>query len=201
VAAGDGASVGAAAPNGLILIADNVRSRRNQVPIGRLSDSFDRRIVLAALGLGVAGTSLALVLLPHSLPVVLPAAALLGGFMSTIYPICVALAHDQIPGDRIVALSSQLILVSGLGSVIGPLIGANLMGRFSIDGVFYFKATAALLLAVLAARRSLTTASPRHRERPFEILAPQAASLAHDPLGASDGFPSPELAGLTSKLD
>jgi MFS family permease len=85
VAAGDGASVGAAAPNGLILIADNVRSRRNQVPIGRLSDSFDRRIVLAALGLGVAGTSLALVLLPHSLPVVLPAAALLGGFMSTIY--------------------------------------------------------------------------------------------------------------------
>jgi hypothetical protein len=97
-----------------------------------------------------------------------------------------------------VALSSQLILVSGLGSVIGPLIGANLMGRFSIDGVFYFMATAALLLA---ARRSLTTASPQHRERPFEILAPQAASLAHDPLGAGDGFPSPDPVGLASKLD
>src|SRR5215471_15047016 len=46
-----------------------------QVPIGRLSDRFDRRIVLAALGLGFAVTAIALVLLPHSLPVVLPAAA------------------------------------------------------------------------------------------------------------------------------
>jgi len=53
-----------------------------QVPIGRLSDRFDRRIVLAALGLGFAGTAAALVFLPHSLPVVLPAAALLGGLES-----------------------------------------------------------------------------------------------------------------------
>jgi MFS family permease len=34
-----------------------------QVPIGRLSDRFDRRIVLAALGLGFAGAAVALVLL------------------------------------------------------------------------------------------------------------------------------------------
>jgi len=47
-------------------------------------------------------------------------------------------------------------------------------------------AAAALLLAVLAASRSLTTASPQHLERPFEILAPQAALLAHDPLGVGD---------------
>jgi len=55
-----------------------------QIPIGRLSDRFDRRIVLAALGFGFAGTAVALVLLPHSLRVILPAAALLGGFMSTL---------------------------------------------------------------------------------------------------------------------
>jgi MFS family permease len=163
-----------------------------QVPIGRLSDRFDRRIVLAALGLGFAGTAAALVFLPHSLRVVLPTAALLGGFMSTLYPVCVAHAHDRMPADRVVAVSSQLILVSGLGSVIGPLIGTNLMARFSIDGVFYFMAAAALLLAVLAAGRSLTTASPPHLDRPFEILAPQAAPLAHDPLGASDEPPSPD---------
>ena len=55
-----------------------------QIPIGRLSDRFDRRIVLAALGFGFAGTAVALVLLAHSLRVILPAAALLGGFMSTL---------------------------------------------------------------------------------------------------------------------
>ena len=38
-----------------------------QVPVGRLSDRFDRRIVLAALGLGFAGTAIALVVLPRSL--------------------------------------------------------------------------------------------------------------------------------------
>ena len=41
-----------------------------QVPVGRLSDRFDRRIVLAALGAGFAGTAVALVLLPHSRPIV-----------------------------------------------------------------------------------------------------------------------------------
>ena len=79
-----------------------------QVPIGRLSDRFDRRIVLAALGLGFAGTAAALVFLPHSLRVVLPTAVLLGGFMSTLYPVCVAYAHDRMPADRVVAVSSRL---------------------------------------------------------------------------------------------
>jgi len=170
-----------------------------QIPVGRLSDRFDRRIVLATLGLGFAGTAVALVLLPHSLPVVLPAAALLGGFMSTLYPVCVTHAHDHIPTDRVVAVSGQLILMSGLGSVIGPLIGTSFMARFSIDGVFYFMAAAALLLAFLAAGRSLTTPPPEHRERSFEILAPQAAPLAHDPFGSSDEPLSPDSVGVPEK--
>ncbi|HEY2226816.1 MAG TPA: MFS transporter, partial [Xanthobacteraceae bacterium] len=96
-----------------------------QVPVGRLSDRFDRRLVLAALAFGFAGTAVALVLLPHSLPVILPAAALLGGFMSTLYPVsvCVAHAHDRMAAGWVVAVSGRLILVSGLGSVLGPLIG------------------------------------------------------------------------------
>ena len=157
-----------------------------QVPVGRLSDRFDRRIVLAVLGLGFAGIAIALVLLPRSLPAVLPAAALLGGFMSTLYPVCIAHAHDRMSADRVVEVSGRMILVSGLGLVFGPLIGWSLMARFKIDGVFYFMAATALLLAFVAAGRSLTTASPKHRERPFEILTPDALPLAHDPDGAFD---------------
>jgi MFS family permease len=120
--------------------------------------------------------------------------------MSTLYTVCVSHAHDRMPADRIVALSGRLILVSGLGSVVGPLIGTSLMARFNIDGVFYFMAAAALLLAFLAAGRSLTTASPQHLERPFETLAPQAASLADDPLGSSDEPPSsPDRVGAASE--
>ena len=158
-----------------------------QIPVGRLSDRFDRRIVLALLSLGFALTALVMVLLPHPLPTILPAAALLGGFMSTLYPVCVAHAHDCMPADRVVAVSGRLILVSGIGSVLGPLIGASLKAHFEIDGVFYFMAAAALLLAGLAGFSGLTTPAPIQREVPFEILAPQAGPLAHDPLDSADG--------------
>ena len=156
-----------------------------QLPVGRLSDRFDRRIVLALLGLGFAGTAVVMVLSPRSLPVLLPEAVLLGGFMSTLYPVCVAHAHDRMPADTVVAVSGRLILVSGLGSVLGPLIGASLMAHFKIDGVFYFMAAAVVLLALVAGLGSLMTLPPRHREMPFEILTPQAGPLAHDPLGTS----------------
>jgi MFS family permease len=131
--------------------------------------------------------------------VILPTAALLGGFMSTLYPVCVAHAHDRMALDWVVAVSGRLILVSGLGSVLGPLIGTSVMARFGIDGVFYFMAAAALLLAFLAAARSLTTAPPLHLERPFDILAPVAGPLALDSLGSSDESRSPDTVGVASE--
>ena len=162
-----------------------------QIPVGRLSDRFDRRIVLAFLSLGFAGTAIVMVHLPRSLPTILPAAVLLGGFMSTLYPVCVAHAHDRMPAGRVVAVSGRLILVSGLGSVLGPLIGASLMARFGIDGVFYFMAAAVLLLALVAGFGSLMAQSSKHLDAPFEILTPQAGPLAHDPHDSSDGPPHP----------
>jgi MFS family permease len=84
------------------------------------------------------------------------------------------------------AVSGRLILVSGVGSVLGPLIGASLMARFEINGVFYLMAGAILLLAVVAGLSGLMTPAPKHREVPFEILTPQAGPLAHDPNDSSD---------------
>jgi len=95
------------------------------------------------------------------------------------------------PADRVVAVSGRLILLSGLGSVVGPLIGAILMARFKIYGAFYFMGAAALFLTFLAVARSLTTTAPQHLERPFEILTPQATPLAHEPLDVSDELQSP----------
>jgi len=160
-----------------------------QVPVGRLSDRFDRLAVLAALGLGVAGTAVALTHLPHDPAVELPVAALLGGFMSSLYPVCVANAHDRMPADRVLAVSGQLILTNGVGSALGPVVGMSLMRRFDIDGVFYLMAAAAGLLALLAVGRTLTSRPPPHLERSFDILTPQAASLAHDPAGTAYGRP------------
>jgi MFS family permease len=162
-----------------------------QVPVGWLSDRFDRRLVLSLLALGFAAAASALVNLPHSRHVILPAAALMGGFMSTLYPVCVANAHDRMPADRVVTVSAWLILVTGFGSVAGPLIGASLMGRFGIDALFYVMAAIAALLAVVAAGLGFAVRPPPHYARTFNILAPQAAPLAHDSMGPADGPSSP----------
>jgi len=159
-----------------------------QIPVGRISDRFDRRLVLALLGLGLAVAATVMVLSPRALPTLLPEAVFLGGFMSTLYPVCVAHAHDRMPADRVVAVSGQLILVSGIGSVLGPLIGETLMTHYEIDGVLFFMALAALLLAVMAGLAGLMTKAPQHLRAPFRFLTPQAGPLAHDPL---EGAPEP----------
>jgi MFS family permease len=156
-----------------------------QVPVGRLSDRFDRRLVLALLGTGLAGAAIALMHLPHGRAVIVPMAVLFGGLMSALYPVCVANAHDLLPANRVVAVSSRLILISGCGSALGPLIGMSLLRRFDIDGVFYLITAAALMLAVLAFGRIMTSPSPPHLERTFEILPPQPTPLAHDPVGGT----------------
>jgi MFS family permease len=151
-----------------------------QVPVGRLSDRFDRRVVLAMIAAGAAASAGALLATPHVLAAVLPFAALLGGFMSRLYPICVAHAHDRMPQDRVVAVSGRMILISGVGSVIGPLAGSVLKPALGIDGVLLLIAGAAILIALLAAGRSIIKVAPRHLRRPFALLTPQATSLAHD---------------------
>jgi MFS family permease len=161
-----------------------------QVPVGRLSDRNDRRLVLAGLAVGYAAAAVLLVLLPAQVAMVLPVAALLGGFMSTLYPVCVAHALDRMPSDRVVAVSGRLILVSGFGSALGPVLGAAIMARFDINGLFYFMALTTLLLAALAALRIRVREAPEKVERPFEIIDPLAAPISQEPQATeADGTP------------
>jgi MFS family permease len=151
-----------------------------QIPVGRLSDRFDRRVVLASIAAGTAASAGVLLAAPRVLAVVLPFAALLGGFMSTLYPVCVAHAHDRMPQDRVVAVSGRMILISGVGSVIGPLAGSVLKPALGINGVLLLIAGAAVLIALLAAGRGVVKMAPRQLRRPFALLTPQATPLAHD---------------------
>jgi len=162
-----------------------------QVPVGWWSDGTDRRRVLAMLAAGFAVAAVALVVLPHTMPIVLTLAALLGGFLSTLYPVCVAQAHDSMPADRVVAVSGRLILVSGIGSVIGPLLGTWIMAGFGINGVLYLLAVTAAVLAMLAWSRSARVAAPPHEARSFDILTPQASALAHALREPTEASPDP----------
>jgi MFS family permease len=166
-----------------------------QVPVGRLSDRKDRRMVLAGLAVAYAAVVFLLLAMPRSLAAVLPVAALLGGFMSTLYPVCVAHALDRMPADRVVAVSGRLILVSGFGSALGPLVGAWIMARFDIDGLLYFMAAIALALAAAAGLRIRMREAPPKVERPFEIIDPLNPTISQEPEATEpDGTPRPAAA-------
>jgi MFS family permease len=153
-----------------------------QIPIGKLSDSFDRRLVAGLVAFAFAG--LALTIAPARPTPWFPAVwLLLGGFMSVIYPVCVAHANDRMPAERAVAVSGRLILVSGVGSAIGPLLGAAAMSAFGIRGLFLFMAVVAALFALFALARGLSVRPPLFkRRRPFLLLP---AIFAHDLAHAS----------------
>ena len=84
-----------------------------QIPIGWLSDRVDRRMLACALAFCLA--LMAALITIHERGAGWPAylnAFLLGGFFSTIYPVCVAHANDRVGPERVVAVSGQLILIS-----------------------------------------------------------------------------------------
>ena len=153
-----------------------------QIPIGKLSDRFDRRLVVGLVAFAFAGLALAISPARPTpwFPVVW---LLLGGFMSVIYPVCVAHANDRMPAERAVAVSGRLILISGIGSAVGPLLGGATMSEFGIRGLFHFMAAVTALFALFAlARRLSVRASLFKRRRPFLLLP---AIFAHDLAHAS----------------
>jgi MFS family permease len=151
-----------------------------QVPVGRLSDRFDRRLVAALLAGGLLVAALFIAMLSLSNGLIFLVTFLLGGFMSTIYPVCVAHAHDRVEPDKVLAVSGQLILIHGIASFFGPIIGTTILGQAGIGGVYVFMAVVAGLFVAAAIWRAFWVEAPEQKERPFVILTERMGQpLAH----------------------
>jgi MFS family permease len=156
-----------------------------QIPVGRLSDLTDRRYVLAgaAAGASVAGFVL-LALKPTSGLVVLPLVAVYGALAYALYSVAVAHANDHAgPGD-FVKLSGGLLLLYGVGTIIGPLLGARAMDLFGPAGLFVVSSVAQAGIGIYAILRSFKRAPvpiglrSLFRSTPSErALTPEAVRL------------------------
>lgn len=152
-----------------------------QMPIGRLSDRFDRRTVLIATFTGVALVALALGLgLPVGRPL-LGLGALFGGLLFTLYPLCVAHTNDYLTPAQRVAASGGLILIYSVGAAVGPIIAAAVMTGLGPGGLFDCIAAAALGAAGFGLwRRQVRMATPNDRQLPYQGLpqtTPMSATL------------------------
>ncbi|GAB4573989.1 MAG: MFS transporter [Rhodothalassiaceae bacterium] len=111
------------------------------LPIGRLSDRLDRRIVVALTSLACAMAGLALAFFTHApLGLKLMLSFLFGGAAFTIQPVCVAHANDHVGARDYVQTAGGLLFLFGASSMLGPLAVAGLIDRFGAHALFVFTA-------------------------------------------------------------
>src|SRR5690606_14488348 len=117
-------------------------------PLGRLSDLFDRRVVLLILSLLAGLSSLITAWWGQSQIVVLFISAEISiGIAAALYPVAVALVNDRLHSNQIVAASSTLLLFYGVGNCIGPILGSTLIASFGPSGLFISIGSCLLLLS------------------------------------------------------
>ena len=119
-----------------------------QWPIGHLSDKHDRRWVLfwvCTLCAVVAGLGFYLAREYEGSLIVL--GIVYGGLSFTVYGLSVAHVNDLIDAERVLEVTSGLLLLYGIGSTIGPTLAGGVMDLFGPEALMlYF----ALVLGILA---------------------------------------------------
>ncbi len=150
-----GVEIGLAADQiAIFLIAVVTGAAIAQYPIGWLADKFDRRWVLISLSGGAIATCLAITGIgPDAFPALVVAAALFGATSLTIYSVSAAHANDYCPADFVVELNAALIFFFSAGAIAAPFVSARLMETFGTGGLFWFIATAHLVLIAFSLYR------------------------------------------------
>ena len=154
-----------------------------QYPVGRLSDKFDRRVVI----LVAASTSAVCISIAsffgasHFVPL-LVFTMIFGGLTFSLYSLFIAHANDFLPPSQMVAMSSGLLMVNGAGAVVGSPFAAAII---EILGSRSFMPAIAIILMGLSLfiliRMRLRDAVPQEAQGPFvafpETLTGVAAGL------------------------
>lgn len=123
-----------------------------QWPVGRMSDFLPRNRVVLVLALaGLGASALTAFWGSWSIWLLLISAALYVGFASTVYPISLALAHDQMHHEEIVGTNATLLLAFGAGTIIGPIGAATSIWLIGPAGLFLFATAIMGALGAIAA--------------------------------------------------
>lgn len=150
-----------------------------QIPIGRLSDKFDRRTVLMGVALGVIAASLTMSAFGDGgLRVLLPLSFLIGGLSATVYPILVTHANDYVASSKTVALMAGLLLAFGVGASGGPFMASLVMAQLGPGGLFIYTAIIyTMLVAYIAYRMTRRAPVPEDEQTSF-VAQPQTSIVS-----------------------
>jgi MFS family permease len=145
-----------------------------QYPIGKLSDKFDRRWVLAFASLACALVGGLIAIHYENLTVLLPLCFLLGGSSFLIYPISIAYTVDRMDPRHVLVAVSVLYIVYAVGSVIGPLLVVPFLYISDLTGYFIYIGIAGLGIAAACLVDRLHMPQQRVHEVDF-VSVPQTS--------------------------
>lgn len=119
-----------------------------QWPLGALADYIERRVVIAVVSLLAVVFGLVPVMVPTGDVLFFVAVTLLGSVAMPMYSVCIAYANDRLEPEEIVAASGKLVMLSGVGLTVGPIITSWLMQSFGAD-FFMFGISGAFAMTLL----------------------------------------------------
>ncbi len=156
-----------------------------QIPVGHLSDRFDRRWILTALAALAASVEIyLLVLRPDGALANLVAGALFGGAIYAMYPVIVAHANDRAEPDTFLQISGGLLLLFGMGAIAGPAIAGAIMSWYGPAGLFLTTLAAHISIILYGMKRIGSRAEVAHEVKdafvtvlPGRLSTPETAVL------------------------
>jgi MFS family permease len=122
-----------------------------QWPMGRLSDTIDRRRLVYRIALISACLSAALAIF-HERSFVWVATLAYVAVTFTQYGLIVSHVNDRTEPHRRVAITATLLLMFSFGGMIGPAVASLLMSVIGPSGLFVFNGISCAMLAFCAAR-------------------------------------------------
>ena len=157
-----------------------------QLPVGRLSDRYDRRVVVFVMALAGAAMSIVVAVMPSLvqnktfwLPILL--AFLWGGAVMPQYAICLAHANDRAAQEDFVMVGSGMLLTLGICSAIGAPLASLTMRFIGPEGLFIYSAVCLFMFAAAIAVRRRTHVLPLHEENePFRSTTDMATPAAYE---------------------
>ncbi|MEM1375931.1 MAG: MFS transporter [Pseudomonadota bacterium] len=109
-----------------------------QLPLGRASDKMDRRYMMVATGVVGVVVSLIFVAVPAASDTIAVFVLMFffGAVLFPIYSLVNAHANDYAEASDFVEISSSLLIVTGIGSMIGPVLAGWFMNTIGAQGFF-----------------------------------------------------------------
>jgi len=174
-----------------------------QYPLGRLSDFYDRRLVM--VGAMLSSVIAALALWQTTSPDWVTIAALgfvFGAFAFPGYSLAAAHAFDVTEQEDMVETSATILLLYGVGSVLGPLVASLAMKGAGAGGLFLYCALVQFALAVFIGVRIRVRAALKTDEKSdFDIYSTAVVGGAITPEPVDETHPMMETPEAPPSLE